>query len=641
MYNKGILIFSIILTSLSIIAQQSSEFIRLKEKYPQEINVNTYISEVITFDVKDDKPYITHQITQERIYLHNVLGLDNSENVTYSQFKKLKKIQAYTLQSNGKDYKRIEVKNFEDKHQFSNAIFHDDVVTRTFQFPNIKQGDKTYLTYTHEFEIPEMIDKIMIAEYYNTEKYEIQIIVNNQLNIDYKTFFLDKIKYDFKKTEEKKYTKYTWTISDLPKINMLSGAPSIMYFAPQIIPYLTTSNINKQPKTYLTDIEHLHKFYYNFIQKLNKEDSLKLKPKVDSILQNTTDELEKVKKIHYWVKENIKYIAFESGFQGYIPRDANYIYEKRYGDCKDMASIINHMCRLANIDSVYLVWIGSNTLPYKIEELHTPSIHNHMIAAYKHNNKIYYLDATDSYTTWGLPSQFTIGKQGLFHISSNTYEIHTIPETPADKSIRKILIQAQIKNDSVIGIANETLSGYIKSNHFSAVEALNGKEYFNYLRNYTELGNNKYYLNKYEAAHEKQKDSLTQLSYNFKILNYFTKIGNTIYINPFLKKFGAINDPDTDCGFDYYFQANNILDVEVKLAIPEDYEIKYTPTNQVLKFQNLTFKTEINSTQKAIKLRYIYETNQMIVPANDRKKFVDFEKDIQRIISQQIILNKK
>src|SRR5581483_12039727 len=104
----------------------------------------------------------------------------------------------------------------------------------------------------------------------------------------------------------------------------------------------------------------------------------------DSLVANQPTELAKVKSIYYWVINNIKYVAFEDGMQGYIPRQADSICMKRYGDCKDMASIITAMLSVAKIPS-YLTWIGTRDIPYSYDDVPLPMADNHMIATYMDN----------------------------------------------------------------------------------------------------------------------------------------------------------------------------------------------------------------------------------------------------------------
>ena len=58
-----------------------------------------------------------------------------------------------------------------------------------------------------------------------------------------------------------------------------------------------------------------------------------------------------------------KYVAFEDGMGGFVPREAGLVCSRRFGDCKDMASILTAMNRAAGIPA-YFTWLGTRDLPY-------------------------------------------------------------------------------------------------------------------------------------------------------------------------------------------------------------------------------------------------------------------------------------
>ncbi|MDB6057604.1 MAG: transglutaminase protein, partial [Verrucomicrobiales bacterium] len=51
-------------------------------------------------------------------------------------------------------------------------------------------------------------------------------------------------------------------------------------------------------------------------------DKEKLKSTLAKITAAKTTDIEKIKAIYYWVQDNIRYIAYEDGYSGYIPAPA-------------------------------------------------------------------------------------------------------------------------------------------------------------------------------------------------------------------------------------------------------------------------------------------------------------------------------
>ena len=97
-----------------------------------------------------------------------------------------------------------------------------------------------------------------------------------------------------------------------------------------------------------------------------------------------------IKKIKIKTNENIKYIAFEYALGGFIPREANEVFQKKYGDCKDNSSILFKMLEIAGLQG-NLTWIGTRKIPYTYEEVPTRAVDNHMILSYENKNNTYLL----------------------------------------------------------------------------------------------------------------------------------------------------------------------------------------------------------------------------------------------------------
>ncbi|MBC8644862.1 transglutaminase domain-containing protein [Flavobacterium lindanitolerans] len=168
--------------------------------------------------------------------------------------------------------------------------------------------------------------------------------------------------------------------------------------------------IDKNTTKVLDNTEELYNYYKSFIKNLNKTDDTELKELSVELTEGLSSDTEKIKKIFYWVKDNIKYIAFENGYEGFIPREASTVFKRKFGDCKDMSSIITSMANYAGIKNVTVSWIGTREIPYSYEQLPTPSVDNHMIAVYNDNGNYIFLDATDREPLWN-PNFFYSGER--------------------------------------------------------------------------------------------------------------------------------------------------------------------------------------------------------------------------------------
>ena len=76
-------------------------------------------------------------------------------------------------------------------------------------------------------------------------------------------------------------------------------------------------------------------------------------PKIQSLVSNIPDTLQKIKKLYEYMQERTRYVNIKLGIGGYQPFSAQTVFENGYGDCKALS---NYMCAL-------LKQIGVNSYP--------------------------------------------------------------------------------------------------------------------------------------------------------------------------------------------------------------------------------------------------------------------------------------
>lgn len=79
---------------------------------------------------------------------------------------------------------------------------------------------------------------------------------------------------------------------------------------------------------------------YHWLSKDRLAPSPAMKQVVAELIQHAATPLEKIRAIANYVRKNISYVAVEMGIGGFQPRHVQNIFTNRYGDCKDMSSMI-------------------------------------------------------------------------------------------------------------------------------------------------------------------------------------------------------------------------------------------------------------------------------------------------------------
>ena len=614
---------------------------KMKIKYPDEMAIYLHFNRDVTIDLIGDSVKVESNQYYDMLHLNEQSSIFSKDKIFTSHFLKILNLEAKTMVPQKKRYKVMEVDRFVRKDEISSGIFYDDSQSTSFVFPAVQPGARTILNYNMKYTDPRFLSSYFFGSIVPVEETTLKLKVNKNIKINYKLFNCDNIKLDFEKSVDGNDIVYTWKANNLGDLHLEDDAPSMNYFTPHIIYYIEEANYPDGDQIkYLSGLEDLYDMYYAFVDNINQDIEPEFKTIVDSVTADCVTELDKVKSIFYWVQDNIKYIAFENGMRGFIPHEADLVMQKRYGDCKDMASILNGMLKTAGIDS-YFTWVGSRDLPYKYTEVPTPQVDNHMITTFIKDGKYYFLDATSNFTSLGFPSSMIQGKQALLSIDEANYEVVNIPEIPMEANRYLDTTWIQIKGRSISGSGMKQYEGYPKIYNTYYLNGLDAKDEREMVLNMILKGNNKFFLDEYEIEHQKDRDHPLEIKYDFSLENYCNNIGEEIYVNLSLDKTffnRAIEEGEKQLPIENeYKYVNHQITV---LDIPEGYQVNYCPPN--MDFQEDHFGFDISYNQQGnriIQTKKVYVNTLLL----DKAYFSSWNKMIESVNEsyREVVILKK
>lgn len=574
--KKIFLLLFIVFFAFTTNAQNSLE--EYKKQYPDfnELIIND--SQSYEFSIENNKLKVTQNNQYESIILTDNGIQNNKESFTYSELVKLLGYEAFSvINDNGKE-KKIKVTQTNEIQSGQSSVFYDDVKERQLIFPNLEAGAKKVYNYQTEFIDPFLLHKFIFESNLPIKNSTLEIKTDKNINIGYKIFNDESHLIEFSKTEKKGKWIYKWTLKEVKPVKLEGNSPGYLHLIPHINIYIKDYTINKNKVEVLGDINKLFAYYKGFTKNLNQIEDPTLKDITLKITENLTNDDDKIKSIFYWVKDNIKYIAFENGYEGFIPREASLICERKFGDCKDMASIITAMAKYANVKNVYISWIGTREIPYSYEELATPAVDNHMIAVYKKGDEYIFLDATDKETLYGIPTAFIQGKEALYGDGEN-YKIIPVPIVPAEKNEINEQVKFAFVKDKLVGSGKVQFYGYNRSQILSRMGDATNKTRFEMIKSLVLKGNNKFNLKDFTEENLKDRDKPYQINYNFDLGNYIVKADKEIYINLFLEKPLEKLTIEKDRIAKFEFDFLTFVNSQYELEVPKNYTVKYLPKN--------------------------------------------------------------
>lgn len=565
----------------------------------------------VTIRKENDKWTAVSDFSEDLVYLTDNSVKQMSRGYIYhSGFNQLKKWDAYIQFPD--DKKRWKVSNANTSSSTQDYIFYDDVKSTSFDYTGGAVGATRHLEYQLQHTDAHLLSPYYFERYFPVGESELRIIFPSDVKIKYVVKGLNADKIVFSESKKKGQTIYTFHISKLNGVQPYADAPDDAYYSTHLIFYIDKVQENGEWKNFLSTTKDIYRYNYAFVRDLNKNRSAELEKITDSLVKDASNDFEKTKKVYQWVQSNIKYVAFEEGLEGFIPREASLVCNRRFGDCKDMASILTSMLTYAKIPA-YMTWIGTRDIPYDYTELPLPIVDNHMICAVKLNNDFIFLDATDNACLFGYPSSGIQGKQALVGISETEFKIVNVPVVPKEKNILLDSTFMELTDKGIIGKIKIELRGYWASAIRSSLNYKNKEEREDYFKGYFERASNKIKFSNWTVQEEPTEEKII-VTANFELPDYAKKLGDEWFLNLNLFKWyehQEIDFPKRTMPIQFSFLKQSFYVTSLK--IPAGYTASYVPKSNSFKNDVWGFNMNYATTKDAITLSQQFDTDQLML----------------------------
>ncbi|MGB8375423.1 MAG: DUF3857 domain-containing protein [Salegentibacter sp.] len=631
----------LLLLGVRSFAQYSPEFYTYREKYPNAHFVRLNQETNVSLKLKNDALEIVQEITREDLYLDEAATAGGSkESVDFSSFFQLEDIEASSFVYDGRTYKELEVENFKKKDELENS-FYDDSQTLNFIYPNLEKGSKSKLVYSEKIKNPRFLSPFFFGDFFPVVNNKFTITADKDIHLKFKVFNADSLDIAYSEEERWGNRIYTWELKNINEYDYEEGAPNYKKILPHIIPILTSYEVNGKEVKLLENEGELYNWYYSLVKDLNAEaPSEELVKLVEELTRDKKNNLEKVRAIYYWTQQNIKYIDYEYALGGFIPREGNSVFQKKYGDCKDNSSILHEMLKIAGIKG-NLTWIGTRSIPYSYREVPTPISDNHMILSYSNQGETYFLDATGRYMPLGLPSSFIQGKEALISDGPDKFRIETVPVIPAEENGIAEVTQLELKGDDLTGKSAAKVSGYTKTDLFQYLETLDTpvkkEEFYN---SFFQKGNNKFLIGDFGEQNTFAYDEDFGFNYDFRISDYAKELGDEIYVNLNLNREVAGYKLKKDRKTNVEVEYKKHYDFINSLKVPEGFEVSYLPEN--FQVSSELFSASITYEEKPGEIVYRHQLslNFLNLDLQQQKEFNKLIEKVEKAYKEIIVLKK-
>lgn len=519
-------------------------------------------------------------------------------------------------------------------------IFFSDTRVCHFNLPFEKKGTLNEVYFEKTVTDPRYFTSIYFSEAYDVKTKTVNIVVPRWMNVEFKemnfTGFKIKKKIEYNTKEDADIISYS--IEDLTAREMESHSPGVSYTQPHLLVLTKSAKPSDYQINYFSTLDEQYAWYHFLTKDLgNNTDFIKLK--AQEITLGISDEMQKIKKIFYWMHDNIRYIAFEDGIAGYKPMKADEVFRKKYGDCKGMAHLTKELLKSLGFDA-RLCWIGTNHIAY---DYSTPSlaVDNHMITALFFKNKTYYLDATENYIGFNEYAERIQGRDVL--IEDGEKYIHTkVPVSTFEQNLDRENSVVSIVGVNLEGTVSREWKGEEKENiftHLNAIKKENSKDAF---MTFLSDNNHGYTISNLSSSSLSNYDEPLSIKYNMNCNNAISSFGNDLYIN--LDRRKDLNSFIFDLKertTDYWFTYKINSETQVELPIPNGYVVSSIPPDLKIINSDYEFSAIITNISGIIKYKKRIAIKN---PRISKSKFQQWNIDVEKLkafYNEQLVLTKK
>jgi cellulose synthase operon protein C len=179
-----------------------------------------------------------------------------------------------------------------------------------------------------------------------------------------------------------------------------------------------------------------------------------LESELTRVIKNAHNEREKIAAIQEFVLRSTHYVGLEFGIYSYKPYPVSQIYARRFGDCKDKASLMIALLRAAGIEAE-IALVRTRSLGDVASGPASIALFNHAIVYIPKYEM--WLDGTAEYAGRELP----LDDQGALALTVNlsgTAQLRHVPMSHAADNYTRHLIRASLSRQGEIQFSGSTVT---------------------------------------------------------------------------------------------------------------------------------------------------------------------------------------
>nr|NIU01622.1 DUF3857 and transglutaminase domain-containing protein [Nitrosopumilaceae archaeon]NIX62224.1 DUF3857 domain-containing protein [Nitrosopumilaceae archaeon] len=544
----------------------------------------------------DERELVIEDYDKAKLKVHRIIHVYNEKGDKHGhvklwedEFRKCKKLGGSLLSIDGDVLKEIDDDDI-SKSQLSPgyALYNDT----QYQWIDLKWNQYPYkieyeyeLDYETLFYWPDWYPQKDIPVLKSTYR----LIIEKE-HIDYRTYFIG-MEVTPKIIKDGKTREMLWELSNIsPKIEEDFMPPeNEIQMALKFEPIRFTMN------SYIAKFDSWDGVarWYSELAKERYELPPQFKTTVHQIVSDASSEYEKISRLFSFLQKNTRYVAIHLGIGGWQPHSAEAVSKNKYGDCKDLSTLMIAMLQEAGIDA-YPALTLTRDKGVIIKDFPSQDF-NHLITFVPLQEDTLWLECTSNLVEAGeLPS--SVEGCDVLVVNQSEAEIIRTPQSRASNNLWQSHVNARLTSAGLLFMKGKINLDGNQGLHARANLAYRKSEQKkNWLRNL--LGRNmpQLDLERFET-HNVRQDYVKPVTLEFegKVSNFAISSARRLFLNPnILNQISRNSIPKEEERHFPIYRNYPYLDIDsVEIELPLGFSLEAVPPDQDIQTSFGTYKTD-------------------------------------------------
>ncbi len=552
----------------------------------------------------------------------------------YDKFRKIKDLNAYAYDANGKQIKRLRNSEILDRSAFDGSLFSDNRIKA------VDLSQSTY-PYTVEFE-SEMEYKYL---------YSIDgsvIIPDENVSVQHASYQLNypkDLKPRFREVnvvEPRKKVEIMadgsesvqWIFENLKAVKLEPMGP----YAEDIFPRILAAPNQFEYDGYEGDMS-TWEAYGKWNQLLNKgKDGLPeaTKQKVRELTKGLTTTEQKARVLYEYLQGKTRYVSIQLGIGGLQPFDATVVDQTGYGDCKALSNYMVALLKEAGVKGYYTTIMAGDDEPQVIVDFPSHQA-NHVIVAVPNAADTIWLECTSQTNPFGYQGTFTGDRKALMITETGGKMVATTRYTAEqNKQSRTAEVKVELTGDAKAKVKTT----------YSGIQYENGNLNFILNNQYDDqkkwiqrnTGIPSFDINSFSMTNKKEKIPSAIVNLDLSLRRLATVSGKRLFLTPNLMNRSTFVPEKVESRKTKVVRKMAYLDLDtVYYSLPEEIYPEFLPEPSKISSRFGEYEASYKVDQgKLVYIRRV-KMNKGEFPPESYAELIDFYRSINKADNIKIV----